>query len=457
MIVFLLKRRISNFFCKDNLKSIIWLSFMCLTMLIYGIGVAQFYDHFLLNNKKTARILIVSVEILVLITPIILKFFPSVTLKKCIVGANYPVSSLKMACVDFFAVCLTTTTYWVLFIFVSALIGFSDKVSYFDSSLLVYCWFLGFLFAENLINALSWAKYVYLSVVTGSLIMLLVLLSYCDNIIFVNKQCGVYVIVNTLLIGLLCMFFMLYERKIPLESNSNQQSERRSINPFFKRNLTLRIIFNNSNIRVVLLIAFLIKVIFLLFFIVNLKQHEIGYILLKAPFFLLLVLPIIPFTYVYNNLWGYLFPVELNNIVSGNTFKGHLRIYLAFLIPIILMDFTCVLVVFIIFGMLSLKLFLIYIVFVIYSSVMGLISSFRKYSSSDVALSFSNFRVKTSKVYACFNIIPGLLIGMCYQNNNLVFIILVAMLVVSAMLYKYMKGSYVHHLNILKHSMLSVK
>ncbi|WP_316820480.1 hypothetical protein [Pedobacter gandavensis] len=405
----------------------------------------------------TARILIISVELLVLITPIILKFFPSVTLKKCLVGANYPISSLKMACVDFFAVCLTTTTYWVLFIFVSVLIGFSDKLSFFDSSLLVYCWFLGLLFAENLINALSWDKYVYLSVVTTFLIMLLVMLSYYDNIIFVNKQFGVYIIVNTLIIGLTCMFFMLYERKIPLEGNSNQQSLISSINSFFKKNLILKIIFNNSNIRVVLLIAFLIKVIFLLFFILILKQYEIGYILLKAPFFLLLVLPIIPFTYVYNNLWGYLFPVELNNIVSGNTFEGHLRIYLTFLVPIVLIDFTCVLLVFILFGMLSWKLFLIYSVFAIYSSVMGLISSFRKYSSSDVALNFSNFRVKTSKVYAFFNIIPGLLIGVYYQNNSLIFIVLVAMLIVSTILYKYIKGSFVHHLIILKHSMLSAK
>jgi len=90
------------------------------------------------------------------------------------------------------------------------------------------------------------------------------------------------------------------------ESNIDSAKQREINSSSDKSNITVKLLFNNKKVRLVLLIALLFKAFFLVSdFLVFIKKGAHLFSLNGISLYVLYISPLIMFTYVFNNIWGF--------------------------------------------------------------------------------------------------------------------------------------------------------
>ncbi|MFA5420182.1 MAG: hypothetical protein WC341_17145, partial [Bacteroidales bacterium] len=122
----------------------------------------------------------------------------------------------------------------------------------------------------------------------------------------------------------LILFLMLLGTGFFLESNQVELKTRKSTNKHSKSWLYVRLIFNNKKVRIPLLIGLGLKILLIgadLFLVKTKGVH-----LLNGEFiYWIFVSPLVFFTYVFNNVWGFWKPVWLNIETRTGDVKQLLR------------------------------------------------------------------------------------------------------------------------------------
>src|SRR6185437_11106749 len=177
------------------------------------------------------------------------------------------------------------------------------------------------------------------------------------------------------------------------------------------------------------------------------KGYTLDEALSRAPFILCLIMPVILFSYVYNNFWGYFYPIAINNLITGNDTAPQIRTYLYFLTPELLLDATLTAGILIVRHMLDIKIILCYLAMTALCIPVGIISSFRKYFFVPGVFDFQQMRGKTSRFYTFSLLIPALLLGFIYTEDRLFAAALALITIIAITLFVYI------HRN--KHSLLN--
>jgi hypothetical protein len=455
LLIFLLKKRFKSFYSINNWKRMLSVFVFSAILIIYAIGAGYLYDMYIGRHLvASALTIIMSIKIMLIVLPVTLKFFPSISLKQTIISPHFPLTTLKIALIDFFSICFVKITNWILFAFVLVFSLTSNNIHTQEAISLFYYWIIGFLLAENIINAVTWRKYFYLTF-TVSLFALLIL--------FIKYQPQFHIALNYLFITLtactallFASFFLFYKGKSEVQHVSGYKAAKGQ-EIVLSKFLTFKILWNNQRFRSALLIAIGCKVSFLVLFLSSTERYSFSEILHKVPFILLLEPPVIIFTYIFNNVWGYFIDVELNNIIANPSLKAQLKTYLSFFLPVLLIDAVVVLIVFGYFNVLTFKLLLIYIVISIYCLSLGFLSSFRKYFLVDLSLNFSRFRGKTSQFYSFLMIAPAFIVGFLYDLNIYLYIFLLGMLIASVFISLYIRSTFGTHFKKLKATIFNLK
>ncbi len=453
LLLFLLKKRLQSFYSAGNWKGMLSVFLFSAVLIIYGVGAGYLYDMY--NNRHlplSAAMTLNSIKTMLIVLPVILKFFPSVALKKNIISAHYPISRLKIASIDFFAVCLLKAINFTLPAFIITFSLVSKNIEGHTTILLFYYWLIGFLLAENLVNALTWRKYIYLAFVIALMAGILGLVKY-PGLLYVYSMPD-FMVLTIVAMALIACFFAFYKKdfdvvrvfKGAVDSSTNLSSY-----------LSLKVLWRNQKCRTAVLIALASKVSFLILFLSGTERNTLSEVLHKVPFILMLLPPIIIFTYLLNNTWGYFIDVQLNSMIANPSFNRQVSQYMQLLLPLVITDAIVAAIVFGFFKVLTLKIAAIYIVFCVYCIPLGFLSSFRKYFVVDLSFNFSRFRGKTSQFYSFLMITPAFLSGFLYDLDLYLYLYLAALLIVAVVISGYIKWSYGMHFTKLKQSFFSLK
>jgi|EndMetStandDraft_4_1072995.scaffolds.fasta_scaffold00306_5 hypothetical protein len=429
--------------------------FFSAVLMVYAIGVSYLYDQYVTKSlSSSATNVLTGIKIMLMVLPISLKFFPSFSLKKTIISLHYPVSAFKIAMIDFFAVCLIKASNWILFAFIIVLSLASKYIPSGDTVLLFYYWLIGFLLAENIINAVSWRKYLYLTLSVLLLAALIVFTRYQPRLHL--TQTIICTALTICVLWLLACFFIFYKRDFEIEQAGGHltlDKQPGNLSEF----LSLKILWHNKRCRTALIIAFACKIGFLVLFLSGTDHFTFNQILHKVPFVLLLEPPIIVFTYVFNNIWGYFIDVQLNNIIVNPSPKTQVKTYLNFLLPVLIIDFAIVIAIWGYYNVLDPKLIVIYGVFTAYCLPFGFLSSFRKYFLVDLSMNFSRFRGKTSQFYSFLMITPAFVVGFIYDMDVYLYLFLSVLLIASVITSLYIKSTFNIHYQKLKQTIFGLK
>lgn len=450
LLIFFIYKRLKSFYSVSNWRALVGLALLALTLMCYALGSGFLYSHFLATDKTQSAINILnSIKMMLILLPALFKFFPAISFKKQLVATNYPISKFKIAILDFIGVCLLKSTNWVFFLFVMVFNQTAIRLGGAESFSLFLYWFCGFLFAENLINAVTWKKYNYLLLVAAVIFVDIALiygigwLVLAPNYVFVAQ--GISTVV------LLTSFFGFYESKIimpvyqylPHLSRSNLTS---------KWVIVSKMLFNNERFRFVLLIAIGMKIVMLIVFLSKRQQNSFQEILDKMPFLLLFETPILLFSYLFNNIWGYFWQVQFNALIANGGLKQQVSLFLSLLVPVLLIDFVVALIINLVFKVYEPRLFLLYIIIGLYAIVIGILSSMRKYFFAISDTPFSNFRARTSDLYTCFLIFPVCLICLVFAKKELFFWAISIMLAVTVFIAFFLKNFFQDHYARLKNA-----
>lgn len=450
LIIFFLKRKLLSFYRVDNWKSILGTFLLGAILMLYAVGLGVLYNFSLIRHSThISASIITGAQAVLMVLPISLKFFPSISWKKTIVPSNYPISNLRIAMVDFLSAFFLKSVHWILFFFVLVFSLVSAKLNFIEVFTLFSLWIIGFLFAENLINAITWRKYLHLVFLAISLSGLVIFIIFPTKLpISRNEICVILILYILFLLG---SFFLFYDRQFNMRhvgTHKHLDNDKLKLN----RYLSVKLLYQNRVSKVALIFALSIKAGFLILFLSNSNRYSFAEILHRVPFILVFNSPVILFTYCFNNLWGYFIDVEFNTIIANPSFKKQFNIYLSFLAVALMIDFTVAQGIFFYFHLLTYRVFLIYVVLAIYCVPIGFLSSFRKYFLVDLSFTFMNFRAKTSVFYSFLLMVPGFLIGFFYDYTGYQIAFLCFILATSFMMFFYAKKYYHLHFKKLKES-----
>jgi hypothetical protein len=434
LYTFLLRKRtIAYFSLSDNWKEQLGDLLLAVLLLFTAISLAVLSNYAIAHpgNRFNPAILFRAMKLTVLISPVILKLFPSFSMKRAFVGPEYPLSKYRVAFLDLFALSLYRTRYGIYVLYISAYCLIAHHVDGGDVLSLFLLLATGVLSAENIVNAISWRKYFYL---------LIVLLAATGQYLIANSgdNTARWLLSSLLLVVLnIVLYFLYYERNY--EGNASYESSystKESTGQRISGNLHWRLVIRNKSVVTVLLIGIGFKLLIMANFFF-LKDGSLDMVMDKVPFLLCLILPIILFSYVYNNTWAYFYEVTLNNLIVEVNPRRYIRMYLELLFPALIADalltFACL-------GMahiMEIKMIITYLVFAFFSVAIGIISSFNKYFPVPAAFDFNRFRAKTSRRYTFTLLISSMGAGLLYNMPLYLYILLGAILLTGIGLWIY--------------------
>ncbi len=367
------------------------------------------------------------------VMPVIFTVFPGFSLKKPLVGAQFPLSRIQVALTDLIAICLYKTRNAILILFVFIITGFKPQWPVEMAIVFILILVLGILTAENIRNAISWKQYfsfsfsVALACATGLLIH-----KYSGHII-VQVRLGISLLLVMILISTV-IYLLGYQTRLQTPSAGADRKVSKSIASRSSFGLLFRMSVRNSSLTLVLLIAFAVKAVIMLCFLFR-GYDNLGMVIEKVPFIVCLFLPIILFTYIYNNAWGYFYSVALNNLIGPAQARIHINTYFKLILPALITDACITFFCLELAGLLDLKIVVVYFISVLFCIPVGIVSSFSRYMPVNAALDFTQFRGKTSRMYTVIILLPGMAIGLAYNHELILNIMLAVVFLISVILY----------------------
>jgi hypothetical protein len=204
---------------------------------------------------------------------------------------------------------------------------------------------------------------------------------------------------------------LLEQTNIVSISASQYNSKRKNI--FY---ILVRIYFRTRTIRVNLIIAFLMKFGFLLFFLRLGKGQYPEFINLYQ---LMLLSSTLLFTYIHNNLWGYMY-TTYQTIIYRNNFETFFRMYCSAISIAILIDLFSSAFISYYLALPILYFINIYIISLLLNIFIGFHASVLRLFQIKKSLDFVNFSSNTSITFSL--IVLGTTIGVCLLSLSQYFI-----------------------------------
>ncbi len=352
---------------------------------IIGSSVGILYDALLVKKSPTANLLLPMVNGCLYMTPIFLRFFIAGFSKKFLLSPHYPIAKKSIVVLDIILYGFCRTINFALTAF---LIGLYIKSHYFKQTEMLFSFLflvVGILFTENLTNAISFGKYKYLIIN----VLVIILFSFTNHWVYLINALPLILITN---IGL--MLFLYWQQYEPVSNSLTGKFSYSLILP----NIHLKMAFGNSLYKKSLAtsMAFKISVWLYVLYLSKFKYTHTDEILIFNKAILIASMPIILFTYIYNNIWGYFKALALNLLINGGNYKVFLYQYCKLLWPILLIDFLVSVILLITFGVLSIPFFLYYLFYTAYAIALGTFGSFLMYFEIKKSLSFTSVRGNAS-------------------------------------------------------------
>lgn len=431
------KRAQAYFSIRNNGSGLLYDGLLAALFSFYAVALA-FIFAFTASGKKEILpepVLLQLIGRSLLLTPLLFRFFPAFRLKSGLIGSQYPQPKWVIALLDLTAMGFlrTKNAICLLFLVLFCLIAKGQPPR--TGVTLLLSLTTGILAAENILNALTWRKYFQLF----STVVLLGGLFWPGLFHSASGQPRLDLILGCTVAALTCFYFLYY--RVDTEEIAGMQA---SDGPVARR-MTLRLhcptlllIARNRNFVLVLAIAIFFKSLVMATFVFT-KGNTLGEVIDRAPFMICLISPAILFTYIYNNLWGYLYPVALHNLLSGTAVIRQIRLYCGFLMPALLLDFMMTSCLLLLGHMFEGKFVLTYLSFSALSIPIGIISSFQKYSVFVLGLDLNRMRAKTSRLFAVVLISAAFLLGFVYNQTPWLTLVLGIFFLVSVLLLIYIK------------------
>ncbi len=430
LIYFFIHKKLKNYYSINNWKKIVADSLFGICLIAYAAGMATAYNFSLRSGKifnlPSFKILEI-IKFSLFFIPIFLKFYPSVKLKQFIIKPQFPVNRLKIAVIDLVAVGFYKTINITLFLTVLtfSLVARSDAHV---AVILFLFLFAGILSSENIINAISWSKYAYLIIIVGALILIsFSIRTNSDLESFKEYQLLFLLIMN---IALLLFYFLFYDNKDEFRAMTKSLMFKGAISSKFS--LPVKILLRTKNFRTIIFFGILLKFTFIALFFFG-RHITLDFVLNNVFFAPVFLSPIILFTYVFNNTWGYFYSLELNHLIINSSFVKQLHTFFSLLVPVLIVDISLTFCFLYYFHILEWKLILVYLIFSFYCAPLSIISSFAKYFYIFHIFDFTKTG-NTSPLFSVIMLLPAFICGLIY-NNSLYFIIFVIVLTIIAIIF----------------------
>lgn len=442
LLAFLLYKRITAYFSiRYNWKGLVMDALLAALFLFYGLALAMLYDYSLHHQAPGLPEpihLLSGMACSLLIAPTLLRLFPGFGLKTTLVSPHYPQTKPLIATLDLVAMGLCKTRNAIYLLFLLAFYSVSYGLPSGTPATLILLLAIGIVMAESLVNALSWRIYFHTLILAILFVVLLWSIRNYSESVPMELNLGLM----ATLIVLIGLYFLFYQTEMdetrssslfmakPGAPRGRPGTSRRNRNPY------LLVLAGNRPFLIVLGVGLFFKLLIMAVFVFN-KGYTLDEALSRAPFILCLIMPVILFSYVYNNFWGYFYTVAINNLITGNDAGPQIRLYLYFLTPAFLLDAVFTAAILMVRHMLDAKIILCYLAMTALCIPVGIISSFRKYFFVPGVFDFQQMRGKTSRFYTFSLLIPALLLGFLYNEDRLFAAALAAITIIAITLFVY--------------------
>lgn len=424
LILFLIKKKLKSYFRADNWKSMTGDALYAVILLFYALlaGLACSEVKF-----DKALLLVKSISYALIVVPVFYKFFPSFSLKKMAIAPQYPLNKARKASIDLLAFSLYKTIYLLLLLFVFVFYFSAKNLAGIEFAKLLLYWLAGMLFAENLINAISWRKY-------GQLILLLILAGLCY---FSNGLTAANILILIMInVVLIFFYYLFYQNKeiVRFKQRKKQTAIKRTY-----AGMIGKLLIHNKTVVIMLLMGLGIIIFFFTMFFEKVKHTSANFnldiMLSKLPFLIIFLLPVVIFTYVFNNLWGLYANIGSNLLIIHPPFKKQKLLYLSLFFPAATLYLIVVVSILVVYKLFSWKIILYYIVFSLSATPIGIISSYLKYKKVE-GFRFGQMRTTTSTLFNLLIIFFAVLLGVFYTTKYWTFAI-IGMIIISVIIEYY--------------------
>lgn len=424
LAIFILRMRIRAYFKATNWKTL----FLHAGFLLVGIFYVLIISLLLDASKEpkssiTTATIFSSLNLTVFVLPFMLKFFPSFTPKKVFLSKHYPISNLGITALDLFVFNFLRPVVLVTAFCVLVLYFMNSSFNCVSALYTILYAFAGFLFAENLITSISW----------NQVLMILVSIIVVVPLMYLNFEKKDTILFTWLIVAILLQviiqiqLYKLQAADMDVEKSSVTKKAAASTK-FLLQKISLR----KPAFRTTMLQAFIIKIL-ILFFIIPFKTNEL-YTYTGNPVFIFAFMPVFPFTYIFNNAWGYFRPLTFNIIAAGGGISALARVYVRLLLGYLITDMLIAMTAVLIFDSLNFTLILTYFICTLFSISIGLVGSFYKYFEVTKAMSITNFKPNTSPLINILTMLPSGFYIFLHKDTVLITTILFFFLFLGVML-----------------------
>lgn len=435
IIVFLLKNKFKGFFRSNNTESLIGNALYALVLLLYAGAAGYLFSH---GAHDKAPLIMQAICYSLLFVPLFYKVFPSFSLKKLIIAPQYPISRVQKATIDLFAFALFKTIYLILLLFVLVFYFSAGPLPLTGLITLLLYWITGILFAENLLNAISWRKKGYIALLALLCVLYYLALKFAGNL---------HLPQSALLLGisvvLVFAFYIFYQD----QETSFSRSAKRPSDSFIPKKgywrIVCSILIGNNNAATSMLMGVLcINTLMAIIFLSGQKTGATGLdaLFAKIPFMAFCFLPLVLFTYVFENLWGFYYQLAVNNLIIQPNFKKQLKVYLSLYLPAVLVMLITTSVITVCYHCFSWKILLAYVAFSGLGIPIGFLSSNLRYKRMEKNFDFLRIRTATSLIATISMLVLAAVIGYFYPSKYFLYAmgaILLAGAMLLGIIYKY--------------------
>jgi len=409
LLKFLLLKRLGYFFSTKNWTNLFIEIYYLVSLLLIAYGSSQFYNSDF-NKKKSGYPLLglIFFGVIVFSLPIIVKFFPSFKQKRNYIDNKFPLEKRQIVFIDIIVFSLMKTLNFSIVISIITFYLFSNDIDSYELMLLFLLFLFGFLLSEGIINAISWRKKLFGFI---SLLMGVLILFY-----FVYADFFHIWVVNLLLVTFIITHFIIYyyyydtKKKEYIKYTTVKKSKRKN------SNYIIKILKNKQLYTSTLNIAFFIKTAFLTLYFLTAKIVIVNGFPDNILIFIF-VTPALLFTYVYNNTWGFFKAVVINEIIAKNSLTAYFKLYMKLVIPALIVDLLISFLSMAIFKYNTLNTVVTYCVLSFFYFSLGFLSSFIRYINIDNEISFKTLRTNTSQLISLFNVLPIVVLFICYKDS----------------------------------------